>query len=122
MAWCGERRRRVWARAWAGAAGLQSTWFSPSVSAIPNRSREFRPIAFESEYFFGGGQRRLRLNPADWLRAVVGKTVDAADACPNHVAGAEIVAPAVGDRVNTSAHDKVRLFEGMIVRIDFRAR
>ena len=85
-------------------------------------SREFRPIALESEYFFGWRQRCLRLDPSDRLRAVVGKTVDATHASPDDVARTEVVALAVGNGVDASANDEVGLFECVIVRIDLRAR
>src|SRR5580692_8080790 len=84
--------------------------------------REFRPIALESEYFFGGRQWRLRLNPADRLRAVVGEAVDAADTSPDHVAGAQVIAFAVRDSVYAPADNEVGLFKRVIVRIDLRAR
>src|SRR6476469_244594 len=66
--------------------------------------------------------RRLRLDPADLLRAVVVEAVDAADRREHHVAGVDLVDGPVELRLDVAGEEEVSLLERVVVLLGRAAR
>ena len=83
---------------------------------VGERVLEVGPVAGEAVRVARRGLGRLRLQPPDPALADVAELVDASDAGPGHVAGAEAVGLAVEDALDLALEDQVGLLERMVVR------
>src|SRR5262249_56569389 len=77
---------------------------------------EVVPVPVPAVGVVRGRLRRLSLDPAHPAVALVGERVDAADAGPEYVPGAEGEGLAVGRRLHLAVDDVVALLERMVVR------
>src|SRR3954447_22610447 len=86
-----------------------------TLRAVAQALRQVVPVAVEAVRVVGRQLRRLRLEEAHARAALVPEPVHAPDAGPEHVAGMQREALAVGLRVDLARDDRVALLERVVV-------